>query len=72
MNAEQRERARRLKIRLAALRRHRAAKGPNGKSELAVSAGKASGRQREGDRAWALDMAIKRWYPKEEHSARIP
>ena len=48
--------------RLAALRRHAAARGADGKSELAVAAGKASGKTREGDRAWALDMAIKRWH----------
>jgi hypothetical protein len=59
---ENREHVRRLRIRLAALKRHAAARGPDGKSELAVAAGKASGRTREGDQAWALDMAIKRWH----------
>ena len=33
-----------------------------GKSALAVSAGKASGRKREGDRAWGLEAALRRWY----------
>jgi hypothetical protein len=63
---ESREHVRRLRIRLAALKRHAAARGPDGKSELAVAAGKASGRTREGDRAWALDMALRRWYPSDE------
>ena len=58
-----RERVRRMRIRLAALKRHAAAKGPDGKSELAVSAGKASGRQREGDHAFGLELALRRWYP---------
>ena len=61
---EQREHARRLKLRLAALKRHAAARGPDGRSELAVAAGKASARQRDGDRAWGLEMALKRWYAK--------
>ena len=61
---EQRERLRRMRIRLAALRRHQAARGPDGKSELAVAAGKSSGRSREDDRAWGLGMAIRRWYPE--------
>ena len=40
-----RERVRRMRIRLAALRRHAAARDPfTGKSELAVTAGKSSGR----------------------------
>lgn len=62
--SEEREHVRRLRIRAAALRRHAQARDPlTGKSELAVAAGKVSGRSREGDRAWALDMAIRRWYP---------
>lgn len=61
---EKREHARRLKIRAAALERHRAARDPDtGKSSLAVSAGQRSGLARQGDRAWAIRMAIKRWYP---------
>ena len=60
--AEQRERGRRLKIRLAALRRHAAARGADGKSTIAVEAGKASARQREGNQAWGLDLAIRRWH----------
>lgn len=59
----QRERRRRLKIKLAALRRHAAARGPDGRSELAVAAGKKSGVQREGDAAWGLELAIRRWHP---------
>ena len=59
---ERRERGRRLKIRLAALKRHAAARGADGKSELAVAAGKASGRQREGDEAWGLELALRRWH----------
>ena len=61
---EKREHIRRLKIRAAALERHRAARDPDtGKSSLAVSAGQRSGLARRGDRAWAVRMAIKRWYP---------
>lgn len=59
---ERREQGRRLKIRLAALKRHAAARGPDGRSELAVAAGKASARQREGDQAWGLGLAIRRWH----------
>lgn len=62
-----REHVRRLKIRLAALKRHQAARDPvSGKSSLAVSGGKASAKQREGDRAWGLDLAIKRWHGTDE------
>ena len=62
---EERERVRRMRIRLAALRRHAYAHDPvTGKSALAVAAGQASGRQREGDRAWGLESALKRWHPK--------
>ena len=65
MTPEEREHVRRLKIKAAALRRHREAKDPStGKSTLAQSAGRASGRRREGDKAWALEMAIRRWYPE--------
>ena len=60
-----REHIRRMRIRLAALRRHEAAKDPvSGKSSLAVKAGKISGQQRRGDRAWGLENALNRWYPK--------
>ncbi len=60
-----REHIRRMRIRLAALRRHAAARDPlTGKSSLAVLAGKASGRRRQGDRAWGLEYAMLRWYPK--------
>jgi len=63
MTPEQREHVRRLKIRLAALKRHAKAKDPQtGKSELAVAAGRASGRTREGDKAFGLDLALKRWH----------
>ena len=41
---DRRERRRRLRIKLAALKRHAASRGPDGKSELAVAAGRASGR----------------------------
>ena len=62
---EQRERRRRLKLRLAALKRHAAARDPiTGKSELATSAGKASARQRKEDSTWGLELALKRWYPE--------
>ena len=65
MNAsERREQGRRLKIRLAALRRHAAARGADGKSELATSAGRASGRSRQGDAAFGLELALRRWYPE--------
>ena len=64
---DRRERGRRLKIRLAALKGHRAARDPiTGKSELAVSAGRASGRQRVEDSTWGLENAIKRWYGASE------
>ena len=60
-----REDIRRMRIRLAALRRHEAARNPvSGKSSLAVKAGKISGQKRRGDRAWGLENALKRWYPK--------
>ena len=63
-----REHVRRMRIRLAALRRHEAARDPaTGKSALAVAAGQDSGRKREGDRAWGLEWALKRWYPITEH-----
>ena len=62
-----REKVRRLRIRLAALRRHQAARDPlTGKSTLAVAAGQVSGRQREGDRVWGLEWALKRWHPSEQ------
>ena len=63
MTPEQREHVRRLKIRLSALRRHAAARDPvTGKSMLAVSAGKCSAAQREGDRIWGLSLALARWH----------
>ena len=59
-----REHIRRMRIRLAALRRHAAARDPStGRSLLAVAAGRASAIRREGDRAWGLEMALKRWAP---------
>lgn len=61
MTAE-RERVRRLRIRLAALQRHARARGPDGKLILAVRAGQASGRRRAGDSAWGLALALRRWY----------
>jgi hypothetical protein len=73
--AAERERIRRLRIRLAALRRHEAARNPiTGKSDLAVAAGQASGRKREGDRVWGLESALKRWHPKtyEEANGATP
>ena len=60
-----RERARRFRLRLAALKRHAAARGEDGKSALAVAAGKASGASREADTAWGLELALRRWYPKD-------
>ena len=66
--AEGREHVRRLKIKLAALKRHAAARDPaTGKSTLAVTAGRASAKQREGDRAWGLALAIKRWHERNGH-----
>ena len=53
-----------MRIRLAALRRHQAARGPDGRSELAVAAGKASGIAREGDQAFGLGLAMLRWHPE--------
>ena len=61
---EERERIRRLRIRLAALRRHAVAKGPDGRSELAVAVGKKSGAARAGDRVFGLELALKRWHPE--------
>ena len=61
----EREHTRKLRIRLAALKRHAAARGPDGKSKLAVAAGKASGIAREGDQAFGLELALKRWHPEE-------
>lgn len=62
-----REHIRRMRIRLAALRRHETARDPEtGKSSLAVAAGKASGRRRKGDRVWGLQNALRRWYPTEK------
>ncbi len=64
---ESREHVRRLRIRQAALERHQAARDPaTGKSVLAVAAGKASGLQREGNKAWGLAMSLRRWYPRKE------
>ena len=61
---DRREHVRRLKLRLAALRRHAALRDAvTGKSALAVAAGRASAVHREGDCAWALSMALRRWYP---------
>jgi hypothetical protein len=62
MTAEQREHIRRLRIRLSALQRHAAARGPDGRSTLAVEAGRRSGLKREGDSAWGLELALKRHY----------
>ena len=61
---EERERIRRLRIRLAALRRHSVAKGADGRSELAIAAGKKSGAARIGGRAFGLELALKRWHPE--------
>ena len=61
-----RERVRRFRLRLAALKRHAAARGEDGKSTLAVAAGKASGVSREGDEVWGLELALRRWYPRDE------
>ena len=66
----ERDHVRRMKIRLAALRRHAAARGPDGKSELAVAAGKASARGREDEQAWGLEMAIRRWHPEPAHKRK--
>jgi len=60
---EETRRLRKLRLRLHALRRHAEARDPEtGKSRLAVEAGRASGRQREGSALWGLSMAAKRWY----------
>jgi len=70
--AAERDRVRRLRIRLAALRRHEAARNPiTGKSDLAVAAGQASERKREGDRVWELESALKRWHPKTYEKAGV-
>ena len=68
-----REHIRRMRIRLAALRRHAAARDPlTGKSSLAVAAGKASGRRRICDRAWGLEYAMRRWYPEQKAQSPNP
>jgi hypothetical protein len=65
--AEEREHLRRLRIRLSALKRHRAARDPvTGKSTLAVAAGRASAKHRDGDQAWGLDLAIRRWHRRSD------
>jgi hypothetical protein len=65
---EQREHLRRMRIRLAALERHRAARDPaTGKSTLAVTAGRASAKGREGDQVWGLRLALKRWHGIDGH-----
>ena len=68
-----RERLRRYRIRLSALKRHAAARDPlnGGKSALAVRAGKSSGLKREGDRAWGLELALRRWYPRNGSNRNI-
>lgn len=58
---QRRELLRREKIRLAALKRHREARGTDGKSQLAVDAGRWSGIAREGDSSWGKEMALRRW-----------
>lgn len=63
MSPSQRERVRRLRLRLAAKKRHRRSRDPiSGKSRLAVEAGKKSGLKREGDSVWGLEMSLKRWH----------
>ena len=58
------EHLRRMKIRLAALKQHAKPRNPvTGRSALVESAGRASGRRREGDSAWGLEMSLQRWYP---------
>ena len=62
--AERRNHVRKMKIKASALRRHANAKDPlTGKSFLAQTAGRASALQREGDSAWGVSMAIRRWHP---------
>lgn len=65
----ERERIRRMRIRLAALKRHAAARDPlTGKSTLAMDAGRASGRKRIGNSVWGLESCMKRWHAgKENH-----
>lgn len=58
----ERERVRRMRIRLAALKRHQAARGPDGRSTLAVSAGQRGAATRQGDSVWGLALALKRWH----------
>jgi len=62
------ERARRLKLRLVALQRHSAARGPDGKSALAVEAGRCAGAiavQRAGSgEILGLMLALRRWHPE--------
>lgn len=70
MNEQEKvERARRLKLRLAMLQRHNAARGPDGKSALAVEAGRRAGAiavEKAGSgEILGLMLALKRWHPDE-------
>lgn len=63
-DSNDRERLRRYRIRLAALKRHAEARDPfTGKSALAVNAGRVSGLKREGDQAWGLGLALRAGIP---------
>jgi hypothetical protein len=60
------ERVANLRRRAAMLELHDRARGPDGKSKLAVSAGRRGGQrtaERHGTgRAWGLGMALLRWH----------
>jgi len=72
MTLGQREHLRRLRLKLAAKKRHRMARDPyTGKSRLAVEAGKKSGLKREGDSVWGLEMSLKRWHGKEGYESIV-
>jgi hypothetical protein len=64
---ERRKKAANLKRRLATLRQHERARGPDGKSSIAQAGGRVGGRRRAGSfeggpTAWGLAMALKRWH----------
>ena len=65
-----RQRLANLRRRLALLRHHAAQRGPDGKSQQAVRAGRLGGRKRAdghpgGPQAFGLELALRRWYPED-------
>ena len=62
----ERQRIANMRRRAAALERHYGARGPDGKSRLAMAAGRLGGQKTASrlgcPRAWGLHMALKRWH----------